>query len=135
MGQTYKTRFAVVSALDIDNIIEPPLERIQEMEEKNGFFSKLEKSILEEGFRNPIVLTSKNDRLTPRYGGSRIMIAQKHKMDIPAIIADFDDRFSNAEILSDANKIRSKFKDQPKSIHYKPHGINISGCKDIHLDD
>lgn len=100
---------------------------------------RLEESILKEGYRNPVVLTAKkqeNGGITPRYGGSRIYVAQQHGLAIPAIIADFDNIFPNAEVIGhDVKKIRSLFMDQPKHIFFKAIGINISGCPDVHMDD
>ena len=134
---TYKVKYdpAVDSTL-IRNIIEASAPRFESL---GDWLPRLEESILREGFRNPVVLTAKRiDRggITPRYGGSRIHVAQKYGLVIPAIIADFDNIFPTAEIIGqDIKKIRAYFKDQPKHIHFKPIGINISGCADVHMED
>ena len=130
----YKVKYnPAVNSSIINNIIQATDERYASL---GDWLGRLERSILREGFRNPVVLTSKDDGITPRYGGSRILVAQKHNLTIPAIIADFNDTFPDSiEIGFDIKKIRSLFKDQPKSIYFKPHGINISGCLDVHMVD
>ncbi len=135
----YIVKYSVISSRRIKNPIQPDEKRIEKLNEENGFFEKLEASMLKDGIRNPIVVNAyiENDEVIfeNRYGGSRLMLAQKHNLDIPCIIADFDNIFPEAELLSDGNKIKAKFKDTPRKVLYKPHGINISGCLDYHLED
>lgn len=119
----------------IENEIEPSGP------ERSGravWFDRLERSILREGFRNPVVLTARRTAtelsLTPRYGGSRIWVAQKHGLGLPAIVADFDDCFPEAPEVDPADLWRL-FGDPPRKIILKRHGINISGCADSHMVD
>lgn len=130
------TKFSFVKARKIKNPIEPDKNRMQRLNKETGFFDKLEASILKDGMRNPIVINAyiENDEiiLENRYGGSRLMFAQKHDMDIACVIADFDNIFPEAEIV-ESKDIKSKFLDAPRHIIYKPHGLNISGCEDYHL--
>lgn len=133
----YKIRYVQeIDANIIPNVQEPPQDRIDSMNSENNWFEKLEESIVNHGLRNPICLTAKDGILDIRYGGSRLMISQKHNLKVHAIVADFDDRFPDAE-TADPNDpvtfVRSKFVDQPKKVIFKPHGINISGCMDVHL--
>lgn len=134
---TYKVKYspAVDSAL-IDNVLLASEERFAVL---GDWLPRLEASILREGFRNPVVLTvhkQEDGGITPRYGGSRIHIAQKYGLFVPAIIADFDDIFPSAiEIGYDANKIRGFFKDPTKHIFFKEVGLNVSGCPDVHMKD
>ena len=132
----YVVKYGVLPSKMINNTLEPDQARIKQLEDLQKFFTKLEVSILGEGFRNPIVITalSKED-ITPRYGGSRLMIAQRHNLDIPCVIADFDNVFPSLEVLSDIAKIYKCFKDRPKKIFLKPHGINMSGCQHVHLKE
>lgn len=130
----YRIRF--ISNMDsrfIENEIEPSgLERRQRAE----WFTRLEHSILRDGFRNPVVLTARRTAvelfLTPRYGGSRIWVAQRHGLAVPAIIADFDDCFPEAPEV-DPYDLWRLFPDPPRKIILKRHGINISGCADSHM--
>lgn len=133
-GGSYKIKYAIIPSDMIKNNICPTSERIEIMEKEQQFFSKLEKSILENGFRNPIVINARKNNITNRYGGSRLMFAQKYNLNIPCIIADFDNIFPEAKEIS-VNEIRNYFKDQPHKIYTKPNGLNISGCKHIHLRD
>jgi len=134
--KSYIIKFALVEARRINKNFEPDENRIKKMNEENGFFDKLEASILKEGIRNPIVINAKiidgEIDFEMRYGGSRLWVAQKHNMEIACIIADFDNIFPDAEILK-PHKIKEKFQDKPRHVKFKPHGVNISGCEDYHL--
>ena len=82
----------------IENIIKPIQEKIDRMNDENEWFYKLEKSILKEGIRNPLVIDARlsphgERRLKCRYGGSRLMIAQKYNIKIQGIIIDHDNLF------------------------------------------
>ena len=128
-------RYAVLPSNDIENDLQPGDDRINWMNETNGFFVKLEGSIIREGFRNPIVVTATRKKVTNRYGGSRLMIAQRHYLDIPCIIADYDNIFPDAKELKSIEEIREYFMDQPRKILFKSYGINMSGCEHVHLED
>lgn len=130
----YKIKYAIVPSNMIKNVMHPSPHRLKMMEKQLQFFSKLEKSILENGMRNPIVITAKKDNIENRYGGSRLMIAQKHNMDIPCIIADFDNVFPEAKIIT-KEEIRNYFTDRPRRIQLYPAGLNILGCKHVHLEE
>ena len=131
---TYKIKYGIIPSNIISNEIQPTEDRLQKLEDGIQFFSKLEKSILSHGFRNPIVVNATKFGIVNRYGGSRLMIAQKHNMKIPCIIADFDDIFSDL-IEIQYNDIKTFFIDKPKKVYLKPHGINVSGCEHSHLKD
>ncbi|KKN37867.1 hypothetical protein LCGC14_0759090 [marine sediment metagenome] len=133
---SYVVKYDILPSRTINNTLEPDQGRIKKLEDLEKFFTKLEISILGEGVRNPIVINAMSkDDITPRYGGSRLMIAQKHNLDIPCIIADFDNIFPDSKILSDIQTIYKCFKDRPKKIFLKPHGINMSGCQHVHLKE
>lgn len=127
----YKIRYTKVHSAVINNIIHPS---DQELADRHEWFARLELSILRTGFRNPVVLTAKDGVLTPRYGGSRIMIAQKYGLVVPAIVADFSNMFPDAPEISYWD-IWTYYKDPPKNIILKPHGINMSGCADAHMEN
>ena len=131
----YQIRYAQVDSRLIENSIVPNKVRIEKLNAVNGFFIKLEQSIMKEGIRNPVVLTSQGGKITNRYGGSRVLIAQKYNLIIPAIIADFDGRFAHGELLTSIAQIEEKFKDKPRKILLKHYGINVSGCEHYHLNE
>lgn len=106
-----------------------------------GHYNKLEKSILSEGFRNPIIITCgfpkkrswncvppEMQKISPQkmlflettVGGSRLWIAQKHNMDIPCLVNDWTERFDLKEELTDLEKIKSFYKDPPKKLNFDP---------------
>lgn len=112
-----------------------------------GFYDKLEKSILQEGFRNPILVTS-NNRPTFRLvkeippnetgtlfcellGGSRLMIAKKHQIPIPCIISDFLKKYQTPILTID--EILYFFKDKPQKIVLTTQGVRCGPSKHMHL--
>ncbi|NJO64271.1 MAG: hypothetical protein HC836_40710 [Richelia sp. RM2_1_2] len=94
----YKIKYdPSVDSSIIRNVIVASEPRFQSL---GDWLPRLEASILREGVRNPVVLSAhkpEDGGITPRYGGSRIYVAQKYGLRIPAIIADFDDIFPCAE--------------------------------------
>lgn len=51
----YKVKYGVLDSNDIYNFLEPQEQNIFHMNKRNEFFIKLEKSILKDGIRNPIM--------------------------------------------------------------------------------
>lgn len=91
---------------------EPP-----ELQRSKQFYDTLEASILEKGFINPILINAgfcppisvrhlsremRQDAskilVCCKWGGSRLYIAQKHKLDVPCLISDFIDRYDEPEL-------------------------------------
>ena len=108
----------------VNNTLELTPSKIESRNEENGFFLKLEKSILKDGFRNPIVVNAKTEGIEPVHGGSRLWVAQKYNLVFPCVIADFDDIFPDAfEILGGPTEILKYYTDKPKSIRLKKHRI------------
>jgi len=97
----YTIKYAVLPSNSIENTMRPSEELIKRQNEKEGFFIKLEKSILKNGILNPIGIAAKKDKVYVTYGGSRLMTAQKHNLDVPCIIADFDNVFPEAKIITE----------------------------------
>ncbi len=132
----YEIKYAVLPANKIKNALKPSDQYIDYLNELQGFFIKLELSILKEGFRNPIAIKATNEKVSNIYlGGSRLMIAQKHNLDIPCIICDFDNVFPEAKVLNTIEEIRSYFTDQPVKLLFNHRGIKIGGCEHVHLKD
>ena len=122
---------------------------------KDFFYTKLEKSISFEGIRNPIIVTAgfvpkgvrkylpkhlqdeetHNDLLVcDRHGGSRLYIAGRYNSDIPCIVNDFVDMFPNAIQLNSEEAIRNLFIDQPRRIIVNEHGLHLVDVPQIHLE-
>ena len=129
----YQIRYETLESNLIANSICPWPERVVAGNKKNDFFTKLEKSILVEGFRNPILVYAKRDKYHCAYGGSRLMVAHKHNLSVPCIVVDYVKAFMNSELLKDEDAIRSKYLDQPETIRILPDKVIILGCKHSHL--
>lgn len=119
--------------------VKPPLDWVRKLEHRNEFYTKLEESILKEGFRNPIFCNSIEEGTFSRVGTSRLWIAKKHNLNIPCIIADYVDRWTELELLPDEAAIRAKFLDQPHVVDLetptKVGHVWIGGLKHHHLDE
>lgn len=97
------------------------------------FYIKLEKSILKEGIRNPIFCNSYEEGTFCRYGTSRLWLAKKHQMDVPVIIADYVDRWSDLELLTDEDDVLARFRDKPEIIEIGKDEMRFDGCPHTHL--
>lgn len=124
MHQKYKVRFKVLPSNIICNALVP---NEHELIRKKNFYTNLEKSILEKGFINPIMINAGfcpwiSQRYLPKkmaqdsnkilvcckWGGSRLWVAQKHNFDIPCIISDFIGMFDEPEMsMADVKKLVS----------------------------
>jgi len=137
---------------------EVALRYIKTLNDDRQFYIKLEKSILKEGFRNPILVTAgycpkikdrgRNGRL-PIFmqqdhskiltcninGGSRLWIAQKHNLEIPCIISDFVDRFTQFRLLKNIDDIFSCYKDKPQKILVTKDGIRVRFVPHYHMKE
>lgn len=101
-----------------------------------GHYAKLEKSIIAEGFRNPVIITCgdpvkrKYSNLPPELlrkpkhewlllegvtGGSRLWVAQKHNIPVPCIVNDNTGRFSQGTLITSIEEASKYFKDNPKA--------------------
>lgn len=106
-----------------------------------GHYDQLEKSILEEGIRNPVIVTCGYPRkrtmahlppemrelppdqlllLETTVGGSRLHICQKYGMQIPCIVSDWTGRFSSEPEIRDEADARLCYRDQPQSVVFHP---------------
>lgn len=112
--------------------VKPEKHWYEKLEAENGFYTKLERSILEEGFRNPIFGKSIKEGTFCVYGSSRLWIAQKHQLLVPAVIADYTGRWDHLEELKDEEEIRAKFKDQPEELTLDDD-LWICHCPHVHL--
>jgi len=119
--------------------VKPDGSWISKQEMKWGFYTRLEESILKEGFRNPIFCNAIPEGLFSRVGTSRLWIAKKHNLEVPCIIADYVNRFPELEELRTEKEIRAKFKDQPNKVELhaetKVGHVWISGLPHYHLGE
>ena len=98
------------------------------------FYTRLEESVLKEGFRNPVMVYEKPDERTFPYGGSRVYMAHKLQIPVPAIVSDWTGGFKDWELITTVNQALSKFKDLPTVLEFHPtHGCQFWGCKQVHL--
>jgi hypothetical protein len=111
--------------------VKPPMNWYRKLEQENQFYTKLEASILEQGFRNPIFCNAIQEGTFSRYGTSRLWIAKKHNLDIPCVIADYTGEWEHLELLTTEDQIREKFKEQPE-IFWEPE-FRIDSCAHSHL--
>ncbi len=131
--------------------------RINRQNEINGFYDKLEASILKEGVRNPILISAGRCRpsmvskipkemredhtkilVLDRHGGSRLWAAQKHNLTtVPCIISDFVDMFPECPVLETVDEIRLHYQDQPKELFIEREneilGVVVKGLPMTHL--
>ena len=113
----------------------------QALDQLCGHYRRLEQSILEQGFRNPVTITCGVPRkrtmnhlppemrgwgprnlliLETTTGGSRLHVAQKHNMRIPCIVSDWCGRFDQEPEIRDETEARMCYLDQPRTITFSP---------------
>ena len=112
-----------------------------------GHYKKLEASILEHGIRDPVIITcgwpvrKKMHHLPPELinkppvqrlllegttGGSRLWVAQRHRIPVPCIINDFSRNYNNGEPLRTIQEVVSHYGDPPAQITMTPRaGVNV----------
>lgn len=109
----------------------------QAMDALCGHYSRLEKSVLEEGIRNPIIVTRGPPRrrtwehIPPEWrslppqdlyimettvGGSRLWVAQKHNMMIPCLINDWVHTDHTGVLVRNVEQARQYYRDPPSSL-------------------
>lgn len=121
---------------------------IKNRNDRDQFFINLEKSILKESFRNPILICAgwcpkirdrgRNGRLPLEMqedhskiltcninGGSRLYVAQKNNLEIPCIIADYVNRFSDFLLLENKKDVLSYYKDKPRKVMFTKDEFRI----------
>lgn len=170
----YSVRFAILHSSIIINVCGPdrfelradnPVDQKKAFQEtkqhiakrnnKDGFYSKLERDILKRGFRNPIIVNSGHiakgyRRLLPdelqtntaiekviicdRHGGSRLYIAKKYNLEIPCLINSFNTKFINCEELASPANIFSKFIDPPEKILHNEDGIHVVNVPQVQME-
>ncbi len=111
---------------------------VRNRNKRDGFYDRLEKSILKEGIRNPIVVNSgyihpsKWRNLPPHitkcglenflacldWGASRLYIAQKYNWAVPCVIVDYSGKFSTEQELKTEKDILAVYRDKPLEVKF-----------------
>lgn len=115
--------------------VEPDVTSRRQLEEKYGFYSKLEASIDKEGIRNPIFCQSIEQGTFGKYGLSRLWLAKRKGIKIPCIVADYVGRWNHLEELFTKEDISAKYADKPTMIDLEATYMKIAGCEQMHLDE
>lgn len=128
-----------------------------EIDKLVGHYTNLEKSILKDGFLNPLIITCgyplirKIENVPPEWqdkdvrdlllleggtGGSRLWIAQKYNMEIPCIINDTTSRFTYLPMIYSTDDVKQYYTTPPEitlSTTWGFREINDTATH-IHLD-
>lgn len=155
----FQVKYAVIHHTQVVNFVGPPScgrqlpyeemlkkahRRISEHNARNGFFQKLEDSVKEEGFRNPIIVRAgwlpmpfwkrvpdyykvkgiKNLMFCDQLGGSRLWTAFKLNMDIPCIIRDYVEMI-DAPVFTTEKEVRDCYKEKPIKVIIKENMFNL----------
>ena len=89
---------------------------------KPKFFKALEKSIRQEGFRNPIILVADSHGLHLQFGGSRLRVAKQLDEMIPALIVDWTGKIAGCPVTPDNWPMF--FEDVPKHFVWEATGLD-----------
>jgi hypothetical protein len=116
-------------------LVKPDKVWYNKIEGKYDYYSRLEESILKDGFKNPIFCQALDEGTFSRYGTSRLWIAQKNTLELPVIIADYTGAWDHLEELRSEEEILSKFQDLPRLLEITKEDMRFDGCKHFHLDD
>jgi len=129
-------------------------EIIDERNQVDDFFNRLEESIRVNGIRNPILVTSgvrgttviktrglpsllirDLDRIIicDRNGGSRLWAAKKLGILIPCIISDFNGRFASERELMSIDEIKNCYSDPPGTLKVDHMGVHVIALPQIHM--
>ena len=109
-----------------------------------NFLERLENSVREEGFRNPIHVCDGQPNMANRkpkdvpYGGSRVYVAMELEIPVPALICDlrpFNPKYDGFEEITSLAHCLSKFKDWPSCIEMRPEYFEYWGCAQTQLSD
>jgi hypothetical protein len=97
----------------------PVLER----EIKPKFFQALEENVARDGFRNPILLYCTGQGLLLSFGGSRLRVARRLGIPVPAIIVDYTRKLPLPDDVTEEN-YHIFFTDIPELFEFTDYGID-----------
>lgn len=119
-----------------------------------GHYERLEEDIRRNGIRNPVMLNTGGVRrrgwnempphlrgnptvpISERLGGSRIWVAQRLGITVPAIVNDFGRAYgSDADRLRTSLEVLAKFADKPTHCYVtRSGGAHVRGLPFTHLE-
>ena len=103
-------------------------------EKQFQFYTRLEESVKREGFRNPVMCYEKRGERTFPYGGSRVYMAWKLQIPVPALVSDWTGAFKHFEQILTLDQALSKFLDKPTVLEFHPvQGCQFWGCAQVQL--
>lgn len=95
---------------------------IVERDMKPKFFENLEDHVSKHGFRNPILVYLTPEGWLLQFGGSRLRVAKRLDIKIPAIVVDYVDRFEGPEV--NESNWTEFFMDIPPIFEFTDYGID-----------
>ncbi len=117
---------------------------VKKLNDRNRFFIRLEESMLNQGFRNPILVNAgfcqprKFDWLpldmqanpdtilfTHSNGGSRLWVAVKLNIQVPCMVSDFIGRFENEPEIKNVDEFKTYYKDTLQGVVFGEYGVTI----------
>ena len=118
------------------------------MERHKDFYANLEKSILAEGIKNPILVNAghispRKERMLPpdmrdepskilychNNGGSRLHFAKKYDIEVKCIVSDFIGRFDGCPEIRSEEELQSYYVDTPTNPQCREFGLTIKGIR------
>lgn len=83
----------------------PSIDRYHSVRHKPRVWDPLLKSVGTHGFINPVVCNANKGGIVVTYGQSRAAVARELDIPLPAVIADYDDRFPMYRQLNSVDEI------------------------------
>lgn len=88
------------------------------------YYDEFEQDIIKNGFRNPVLCWSRDGHTSVLYGTTRMALAQKNDLPIPAFIVDWDKAWAHLELVTSREQALTKFKDPPTELILEPDFFN-----------
>lgn len=153
-GSGYNTRWDDWSEQGRENIKKINDEWYERYDRITQHYTNLEKSILEKGFRNPILITCGKpfnrtlDFIPPELrnkvdllimegydGGSRLWVAQKHNLPVPCIVNDRIGKFYEHPKIETRAQLLKYYQDVPGYISFGGQGLSVTKIHHSHMDN
>ncbi len=94
---------------------------------KPKFFAALEANVKRDGFRNPVLLYSTNAGLLLSFGGSRLRVAKRLGIEIPAIVVRYHNERPYGTVYTDTvtpDNYHIFFTDVPELFKFTSYGVD-----------
>lgn len=130
----YEIRYGMMSPEVVEDTVDTQAYHYKRQTKAFDFYTKLQASVLDEGFRNPIMIYVRGGSNSVPYGGSRLHMAHKLSLVIPALISDWTGEFEHWELITTIDQALDKFLDLPACMEFHPTlGCNFWGCTQMQL--